>query len=82
MGSIVSQVGQKCYRECEKSSRGVRVHGILTFPEPFGLPGFGYDTARPAPTRVARSELNSTEEGQSFAHEDSSGIRHCVRDAA
>ena len=29
MGSILSQAGQKCYRQPEKSSRGGRVRGIL-----------------------------------------------------
>jgi hypothetical protein len=29
MGSILSQAGQKCYREGEKSERGSRVRGIL-----------------------------------------------------
>lgn len=40
MGSIVSQVGEKCYRRDEKSSRGLRVRGILHSPEPAGSPVF------------------------------------------
>jgi hypothetical protein len=58
MGSIVSQVGQKCYRECEKSSRGVHVHGILTFPEPSGSPVLG--TTPQAPLRPASLEASCT----------------------
>jgi hypothetical protein len=34
MGSILSQVGQKCYREGEKSERGHRVRGILRADSP------------------------------------------------
>jgi hypothetical protein len=66
MGSIVSQAGQKCYGLREKSSRGVSIRGILPFPE-LRAPRFRYDRAIPAPTRVARSELNSTQGRHSFA---------------
>jgi hypothetical protein len=67
MGSIVSQASRKCYREGEKRRKaGIEraVHGILVSPEPLRS-RFSYDRLQdPAPTHVARSELNSTEEGQ------------------
>jgi hypothetical protein len=34
MGSMVSQAGEKCYPQCEKSSHECLVHGILISPEP------------------------------------------------
>jgi hypothetical protein len=76
MGSILSQAEQKCYSEAEKSGPGEKQAHKPEFMAsycPQSLLG-SCKTAIPAPTRVARSELNSTKEGHSSADEDSPGI--------
>jgi hypothetical protein len=59
MGSILSQLGEKCYREDEKRRKaGIEpvVHGILNSPEPLRS-RFEYDP-RKTPLRPASLEAS------------------------